>query len=117
MCPKWTAISETLQNIDDLIKDLVQTHQKSAEFENVEIAKLYHAAAFTMTELEKCKDLKFYFSYTYYDFYYFSVKLRFTLTSEELKDHAIQIEEVKSFVLLGSHTNLCRTVSKSIKKN
>ena len=55
---KWAAISETLQNIDDLIKDLVQTHQKSAEFENVEIAKLHHAAAFTMTELEKCKDLK-----------------------------------------------------------
>ena len=53
---KWTSVSETLKSIDSLIKDLVQTHQKSAELDKVEIAKLHQAASFTMTELEKCKD-------------------------------------------------------------
>lgn len=52
---KWTEITEKLAAIDALIKDLVSTHQKSAEFENIEIAKLHQAAAYAMTELEKCK--------------------------------------------------------------
>lgn len=56
---KWTSLSESLNAIDILIKDLVQTHQKSAAFENIEAAKLHQAAAFTMTELEKCKTNEF----------------------------------------------------------
>ena len=51
---KWAAISEKLNYIDSLIKDLIQFHQKSAEIENREIAKLHQSAAFAMTELEKC---------------------------------------------------------------
>lgn len=52
---KWTAITQKLSDIDALIKDLVENHQKSAEMENIDIAKLHHSAAFAMTELEKCK--------------------------------------------------------------
>ena len=54
---KWVSVSETLDTLNNLIKDLVQTHQKSTEFENIDIAKLHQAAALTMTELEKCKIL------------------------------------------------------------
>jgi hypothetical protein len=51
---KWAEIAEKLAGIDTLIKQLVNSHQKSAEIENIEIAKLHHAAAYAMTELEKC---------------------------------------------------------------
>lgn len=53
---KWSEINEKLAAIDALIKDLVSQHQKSAEMENIEIAKLHQAAAYAMTELEKCKN-------------------------------------------------------------
>lgn len=88
---KWTLINETLSKIDALIKDITQKHQKAGDIENnIEIAKLYHAAAYAMTELEKCKPK----NGLCFHVFTFVVKLRFTLTSEELKDHLIQIEEV-----------------------
>ncbi len=52
---KWNSLTAKLAEIDILIKDLVQNHQKSAEMENIELAKLHQAAAYVMTELEKCK--------------------------------------------------------------
>ena len=56
---KWSEINEKLAAIDALIKDLVKSHQKSAEMENIEIVKLHQAAAYAMTELEKCKKMNF----------------------------------------------------------
>ena len=55
---KWSEITEKLAAIDALIKDLVGTHQKLAEMENIEIAKLHEAASYAMTELENCKKTK-----------------------------------------------------------
>lgn len=55
---KWSLINEKLAGIDALIKDLATAHQKSAELENIEVAKLHQAAAYAMTELEKCKKSK-----------------------------------------------------------
>jgi hypothetical protein len=56
---KWTLLTEQLAKIDALIKDLSQKHQKAADLENIEIAKLHQAAAYAMTELEKCKNEAF----------------------------------------------------------
>lgn len=97
---KWAEISDKLKTVDNLINELTKAHQKSAEFDNVQVAKLHQAAAFTMTELEKCNKM----DKNDFDFFIiFLVKVRFTLTQEEIKEHSIQIESV-------SYNKNCRIV-------
>ena len=91
---KWILLTETLVKIDGLIKDISQKHQNAADLENIEIVKLHQAAAYAMTELEKCKTGFRSFFEVLKHFYAYIVKLRFTLANDELKDHPIQIEEV-----------------------
>lgn len=109
---KWSTITQKLADIEALIKDLVGSHQKSAEMENIDIAKLHHSAAFAMTELEKCKNITVHKRKTLI----FPVKLRFNLTNQELKEHAVQIENVKISCFLCIVFHVFRIGSKSIKK-
>lgn len=52
---KWSSIAERLTEIDNLIKELAIKYENlSTETENSELVMMHHAAAFVMTELEKC---------------------------------------------------------------
>lgn len=52
---KWSSIAERLIEIDTLIKALAIKYENlSTETENSELVMMHHAAAFAMTELEKC---------------------------------------------------------------
>ena len=93
---KWSEISAKLAAIDVLIDDITAMYPKIDEMENIEIAKLHQAAAYVMTELEKCKKVNIYFGP--FELSLYLVKLRFTLNNEESKNHSIQIESVPNFV-------------------
>ena len=52
---KWSSIAEILTEIDTLIKELAKKFENlTTETENSELVMMHHAAAFAMTELEKC---------------------------------------------------------------